>query len=557
VGWVVAVRAPAFRFAPGLSLQYIGSFPVQTALFVDGALAGATSDWKDDPLTAELLDWLPTALPYALPGRERVLVIGAGGGTEVWSAAAHGAREVTALELSPDIVELARRAPPPPGARSARVDWVTGDARSYLERSALRFDLVTVGPSGGPGTSAAGVHALSENFLHTVEAYATYLAHLGPDGVLAVTGWLTVPPREAVRTILTTAAAVRRMAPTAVEGGLVVARGWGTATVLVKPSGFTGTELQALKGWARERRLDLDWYPGLDRPVSEFNFLTEPDLFTAARAAVAGPAAAAQFGDAYGFAVAPVRDERPYPHHFLRPASLGTFIREARSSWLPFAEWGYVALAATLAQSAVLAALLLLVPAAAGVRRPPGLSRLLTYFGALGLGYLAAELAVIQTLGLLLGHPVYAVAATLVAFLVCSGAGSTWSDRVPSASGRIALALAAGVLVLLAVGLVTLVHLAQPAPWAVRLGLALVACLLPATLMGMAFPLGLRLLVAGERSRLAWAWAANGFASVVAAPLAALVALELGSRAVLVLAAGAYGVAWLAFPAARADRSTA
>jgi hypothetical protein len=162
----------------------------------------------------------------------------------------------------------------------------------------------------------------------------------------------------------------------------------------------------------------------------------------------------------------------------------------------------------------------------------------------------------IQTLGLLLGHPVYAVAATLVAFLVCSGAGSSWSDRVPSRSGRMALALVTGVLLLLAAGLLTLVHLAQPAPWPVRLGLALLACLPAATMMGMAFPLGLRRLVAGERSRLAWAWAANGFASVVAAPLAALVALELGSRAVLALAAGAYGVAWLAFPAARTDRST-
>ncbi|MGH7525784.1 MAG: SAM-dependent methyltransferase, partial [Gemmatimonadales bacterium] len=451
------------------------------------------------------------------------------------------------LELSPDLVELARRAAPPPGTGFARVEWVTGDARSYLERSPDQFDLVTLGPSGGLGHSAAGVHALSEDFLHTVEAYAGYLDHLDPDGVLAITSWLTVPPREAVRTLLTAATALRGRTPTAVERGLVVARSGGTVTVLVKPSGFRVAEVRALRAWARERRLDLDWYPGLGRPTSEFNFLAEPYLFRAARAAVAGPEPAAQFAERYPFAVAPVGDERPYPHHFLRPGSLGAFIREARGSWLPFAEWGYVALAATLVQSGVLAALLILTPAAWRARRPPGLGRLLGFFGALGLGYLAAELAVIQTLGLLLGHPVYAVAAALVSFLVCSGIGSIWSDRVQPASGRWVLALVVGLLVLLAAALLDLAHLAQPVPWPMRAGLALVVCLPPAMLMGMPFPLGLRALVAGDQSRLAWAWAANGFASVVAAPLAALIALELGSRALLAVAAGAYAVAWLAY----------
>jgi hypothetical protein len=64
-----------------------------------------------------------------------------------------------------------------------------------------------------------------------------------------------------------------------------------------------------------------------------------------------------------------------------------------------------------------------------------------------------------------------------------------------------------------------------------------------AFLMGMPFPLGIRTVARGDSRRMAWAWAANGFASVTSAPLAALVALELGASAVLVAAAAAYGVA--------------
>jgi hypothetical protein len=61
--------------------------------------------------------------------------------------------------------------------------------------------------------------------------------------------------------------------------------------------------------------------------------------------------------------------------------------------------------------------------------------------------------------------------------------------------------------------------------------------------MGMPFPLGLRRLAADDTAGVAWAWAANGFASVVAAPLAVLIALELGSGAVFGVAAAAYAMA--------------
>ncbi len=75
-------------------------------------------------------------------------------------------------------------------------------------------------------------------------------------------------------------------------------------------------------------------------------------------------------------------------------------------------------------------------------------------------------------------------------------------------------------------------------------GFAILAPL--AFVMGLPFPLGLRRLAAGDGRRVAWAWAANGFASVVAAPLAALIALEAGSRWLLWCAAGGYALAaWL------------
>jgi hypothetical protein len=558
LGWVVAVEAEAFRHAPGLSLAFVGAFPRQTALFVDAELAGSSSVW-DSEGAREILRWLPSAAPYAVGRRNEVLVLGAGGGEEVRSAVANGARRVKAVELNRELARLGGW----DAERSSRdvepeVEWVFGDARGFVARSPERFDLVTIGASLAFGTSSGGVHALNEDFLHTVEAYSQYLDLLSSDGILAITRWVTVPPRASVRVILTAAEALRRRAPESVAGGLVVMRSWATATVLVKPSGFSDREVEALAAWATERRFDLDWYPGLAAPKPGYNILEPPVLFEAAVAAVADEGGAADFARSYTFGVEPVDDARPYPHHFLRAGSIREFMSRDRGSWLAFAEWGYVTMFATLAQSIVVAGLLMLVPALArgggGGRRQWG--SLIGYFAAIGFAYLAAEVAAIQQLSLLLGHPVYAVAAVLTAFLISSGVGSAWSDRLRIDRLLWVAVAPTALLVGYSAALLSFVHLLQPVQLALRAAAGLLVLVPLAFLMGLPFPMGLRSIAGMETEGAAWAWAANGFASVVATPLAALIALEFGSQMLFLSAAVGYALA-AAFGHGRAKRVTA
>ena len=543
LGWVVAVEAPAQRYAPGLSLRYEGAFPRQTGIFVDGELTSALVRPDAGEETSAFVDWIPTALPFAMGDRRRVLILGAGGGSEVFSAAAHGAESVVAVEIHPDVVRLAEK------IETGRtvVHWIVGDARRYVVQTDQQFDLITLGSVGGFGAAAAGLHALGADFLHTVDAYVDYLHRLAPGGVLAITRWISVPPRETVRMVLTAADALRRVAPGTARDGLFVARSWATVTVMAKPAGFTAGEVDALNSWAQQREFDVDWHGGLEQPTSHFHLLEEPVLFAAATAGTSGRRTAARFAAEYPFDVRPVSDARPYPHHFLRPGAVGAFIQSNRGTWLPFAEWGFVALIATLAQSVVLAALLTLGPAVLATRRTRSAFSvsLAGYFGAIGLAYLAAEVAVIHQLSLWLGHPVYAVAAGLAVFLIGSGAGSAWSDRLEVQRGWFAPAAAGVLLLLFAAVLLQLGHLLQPMPFPIRAvaGIAVVGPL--AFVMGLPFPMGLRLLARGETTRIAWAWATNGFASVVAAPLAALIALELGSPAVFVMAAMSYAGAML------------
>jgi hypothetical protein len=539
-GVVTAVTAPAFRFAPGLSLAYTGRVPRQTGLFLDGEVSGAIPSTSGSPGATAILDWLPSAAPYVIRNG-RVLVIGPGGRLEVDNALAHGAAYLTVVEPIRDLAALAAG-----GIDSTvvRATWLTTQPRTVLAVAPLAFDVITIGPSGGLGGDAAGLHALDADFLHTVEAYGACLDALAPGGVLSITRWLSVPPRGSIRTLLTAVEALRRRGWSTARGRILGIRSWGTLTLLVKPDGFDDDELATLALWSSERLFDLE-RPGLRLGIARFHQSSDSALDNVWNAVDRGPGAVDAFLATYPFDVHPVTDARPYPQHYLSARAIPVLLGSEGGDWLPFAEWGYVTALATLAMSVVVGSMLLLGPAALPhtVRRAPPL-RTITYFGAIGIGFMLAEIAAIQVVGLLLGHPVYAVSAVLGALLVGSGFGSMFSDRLQGPGVASVLAVAAGA-ACMAVFLLPTAQSLQPAPTFLRWAVAAAVVLPLGFLMGQPFPLGLRALAARDRSRVAWAWAANGVASVVAEPIASLVAIDWGTPVLLGGGAGAYVVAAL------------
>jgi hypothetical protein len=580
VGWSAAIRAPAFRHAPGLSLAFTGELPPQIALFVDGATVGAATDWRGDTTAVAFLRWLPSAAAYVGSPPRAALVLGSGDGLEVLAALSHGAREVTAVELNEPLAALANAVLPPASRAYSdpRVRLVTGDIRAFVARSRETFDLIIVPIGGGLSGTTAALHGVGEDYLNTVEAYATYLARLAPRGTLALTRWADTPPRDNVKVLLTAAAALRRHGITRVGESVVVLRSWASMTLLVRPAGFSESDLAGLTTFARDRLFDIDWpegllpavhdalpgapeagppatagilpgdVPGADSPGASV-------LSRAVHAAAVGEREAKAFAHAYAFDISPATDDRPYFGRFLRLSSVGALLGSPRGAWLPFVEWGYLALLVTLLQSAAIAALLTLLPVLLLTRasrrgshatlapdddRLPlaKLMRVGVYFGAIGGAYLFIEIAMIQKLTLLLGHPVYAAAAVLALFLALSGVGSLWSDRVqPSAAAGAAVGVALVALVV-ALALDASARI-QPLAFPGRLAASLLLLAPLAFCMGMPFPLGLRGHARGHAA-LAWAWAVNGFASVIAASLAALVAMEIGTRALLLCGAALY-----------------
>jgi hypothetical protein len=215
-------------------------------------------------------------------------------------------------------------------------------------------------------------------------------------------------------------------------------------------------------------------------------------------------------------------------------------------TWQPFGGSGYLLVILLLLVSLVVAGALVAVALRASRRHAPrapaGRGRVLAYFALVGLAYMLLEMPLAQHLILYLGQPARAYALTLTTLLLASGLGSLLAPRV---SLRWALP-ALGVAALVAGPLVGwLAHRTLGWPLPARMTSAAV-CLAPlGLLMGLPFAGGLRRLGRSLGGALPWVWAANGGASVVGAILAAVLALSVGLRAVVMLSGACYLAAWL------------
>ncbi|HVT44607.1 MAG TPA: SAM-dependent methyltransferase [Thermoanaerobaculia bacterium] len=561
---IVESEEVPFRFAPGLSLGFAGEIPKQIGVFSDASGMTPITRYDGTPESVSHLGEMTAAAAYRLrpspPGR--VAVLGAGGGSEVLSALIHGARAITAVELNPQTIDLMT-------GRYAefsghlytdpRVKVVTAEARQFLRESPDRWDLIQIALVDSFGASGAGLHALSASHLYTVEAIEEMLSRLAPEGLLVITRWMQLPPRGTVKLLATAIVALEQIGARPAEN-LALVRSWNTATLIVKRSAFNTEETAALRRFAETRSFDVDYAPGLQRSeTNRYNILDESYLYDSASALLAGGAAREELYDRYKFYVRPATDERPYFSHFFKWRVLPELVQLRGRGGMPLIEWGYLILIAALLQALIASVALIILPLvligrrsrepARATRTLTSRSRLILYFGSIGLAFLFVEIAFIERLTLFLGHPLFAITVVLASFLFFAGMGSGVSSRLPGTvrpgvgvTGALPLLVAIIALIELLLMRILVDHgLALPSITKIVASVALVAPL--ALVMGMPFPLGLRDLSRHDPAAIPWAWAINGTASVLSSICATLLAIHFGFSTVIVAAAVLYAVA--------------
>ncbi len=484
--------------------------------------AGASGPYQRDIST----------LAYRVAQAPKVAIIGSGGGMDVQNALALGARHVTCVEINPIIIDLVTtRYREHVGAifEDPRVSLVRDEGRSFIERTRDAFDVVQLTLIDTWAAGASGAYSLTENYLYTTDAFRAYLDRLTPDGMLAITRWYYEAPRLAT---LGRAALESMGVAEPQRCALVIERGISTA-FLLKRRPFTPAEVASARAFAAEIGADVLYDPTRPGMESFYDvFFAQPDP--------------AELLAAMPERLDPVGDDDPFFFLMARWSNidLGALSRVPRSS--TFLEplvvpVGQIALAAALVVGAVLSVTLLAIALASRTVPHSGRWRWLTYFLGLGLAFIIVEVVLMQRFALFLGHPTYSVTVVLFAILLFSGLGSAWSGRRSGALAHVARPVA----IALPIAIVFLTFVVPPLTSAligmslpIRLAIATLVIAPVAFCMGMPFPIGIRAAAAEDSGLVAWAWAANGCASVIGSVAAVLGAIT-WSFSVMLLVAGA------------------
>jgi hypothetical protein len=528
-GQVHLVEAPVLRSASGVSLNWAGEMPHTPAVFINGDGIGSLplKAGSDSPRDASTF-----ALPYALGTPRNVLVLNAGTGVDVAQAIGRGAERVVAVEPHKPLVDLLRSAAPATFGRvfnDPRVSWQSIAPRTWLARDRQEYDLIILPSIGGVGGNA-GLFALHEQPLLTREALQLAWRKLSPQGLLVVTTWVDYPVRNPLRLLTTLVETLQEAGVTTPEDRIAAVRSWGTLTFCIKRTPFSSAELVEIRSFAKRWAFDPALLPDL-RPDERQNYNRLQDVFTPERA---------QLYDDYAFRVWPVDDDQPFFSQFLRWNRLDMLIGLYGQRTMPFLELGMLVAGLAAITLSLLAALLILLPLT-GLPRGEGRRwQTLLYFGGLGAGYMWTELALIHHFVFYLGQPVYSAALVVAVLLIGSAAGSALTERFTSCRPWRLAAAVSGTLLLYALLLGPLLQATLPLSMSGRVILAILLLAPASVVMGMPFPLGLKLLSHVRRDQVPWAWGINGCLSVVGAAFATIIAVEIGYSLLLLLAAGAY-----------------
>ena len=499
------------------------------------------------------------ALPYLLIPKANVALAGASGGFRVAEVRRLGATRIRVLEPEPTLYEALRQGLGPSPALPAPPGVVIAKASPVSTSTGADYDIIDLS-SDFLDTAEVNVSAFSR------EAIAGYLGNLAPGGMVSIPVSIRDFPVYALRMLATVRAALLSVGITDPAAHVVAYRSAWNVRILVSRDAWSAERVAAIKKFADDRSFDMVWYPSMDVAASKAGIYNDlPAVsFDAGEVESGGPddsiadeAEAVLSGlpspSREQFNLSPITLDKPFFYAVLRLDRLGTILK--RLEILPQAEVGALVNLAVLAQAVVIAVLVLLVPLAAPgrVRTPAaGMLRAVVYFPVLALGFLFIEIYLIEKASFWLTDRTSGFALVLTGMLMFSGLGSLLSARFAAVPGWGILCVAGVVIawcVAAAVLLEPTILGTMDWPYAGRVGLLILVVAPVSVALGMPFPLGLT--QTGSGGFLPWAWGLNGAFSVVATPLANLIAREAGFTWVLFLSAILYGVAAVTFPAIR------
>jgi len=513
--------------------------PRHKRIFIDGAACtGMVLNPSEDPppYDPEKEALIPHRTPYRLDRNfDDVLVIGSGGGADVWNALRAGARRVDAVEINPTTCAIVQNE-----YREANnnlffrpgVTLYNSEGRSFVRSTDAQYDVIMINAIDTFAALSSGAYMLSENYLYTVDAILDYLDRLKPEGMLCITRWDYAGETPRLFAIMLEALYERGYAEP--EKHVVSAsRDFWTA-VMISPNAFSEEEIARLKDDAANHEAAY-YYP---LPATEQSTPFQKDLNAYAEARRTGMQEA--FFSQYNYNIRPVYDDSPFFFHYEKLTNLMAVLREKGLPDFVRGHWpSFMLTLLLILLSAALFVFIFLPLMVRGRSKMRGFARWLLYFCLLGFSFIFVEICLMQRFSLLLGSPARSLAWVLAALLLSAGVGSYLRDKW-SIPLEVALAMLAIILLVVAFYYPLLVRGLLGYPSWMRQAMTVLLVVPAGFFMGMPFPSGLRLVSEKSADAVPWMWGVNGGATVLGSVLAIFLAIHIGFTAVLLTAAAGY-----------------
>ena len=528
------VESPYIRFAPGLSLRYQESILPQEATFRDGGHQLVLYP-PDSPDSTRFSEFTISFSGYEIrSGASKALVFLRGGGTSIPCVLTSNIQEATIVIEHPSLSEILSERYP--------VKVVRQSPRAFISQTSEQFDIIQL---ENWGAAIPGSAALDQEHLFTTDAFLQYLRHLTPEGVVVISRRLLLPPADSLRLWASAYEGLKRLGTGNPADHLAILRNWDTFTLLVFKQPLQYTTAAALKDFAEKLNFDLVFLPRMTPDLANrFNKFDAPYHFIEVDrlAAAYRRGQEISFFKSYLLDVKPQSDNRPFPGRYLKWPKIKSLYQTLGSRLYTLLMSGEFVVLVVLIEALVVSGFLLILPLVF-VRRNQSKTTMSQafYFLGIGAGFMFIELFFIKKYILLFDEPVISFSLVVCGILIFSSLGGAWGQKKDKSVLKKALPMLVAILLLVLLVLDPIMGYLLGLKDIWRYVWALMLLFPIGFLMGLPFTIGMRDLLASTTQR-AYAWSANGCASVITAIVSAQIALIFGIASILTCAIAAYVV---------------
>ncbi len=507
----------------------------QKTLVIDSAAATVITKNDFPIMFLHHLTYDITNLAHFVVDNGKIAVIGVGGGRDILSALQFKQKEVWGIEINKRILEAITKQYANytyPFKSFKNVHLVNDEARSFIERTPQKFDMIQASLIDSWAATTAGAFVLTENSLYTVEAWDIFLKKLTKKGVITMSRWYYKKrPGELLRLTNLAVQALKNygiknpkkhilLASTTFSGtGLGLPADFGTGTIIVSKREFPKKMIDRFLSTCDRFGFTVLLSAGAKKERNEFALLLDSKLRK-------------RFVDSYPLNITPPTDNSPFFFNMLKPLSILTYHNISSQGPLSTNLKAVSNLIILFFIVLFLSILMIIYPLwkhFGNMNAKSFLNAPVFYFFSIGTGFMLIEISLIQKFTVFLGHPSYSLVVVLFTILLFTGIGSFISGFLRKKLNKITL-FALIILTISIVGGINMFLLPEFSSnsLAIRILYSFITMALAGTVLGIPFPTGMSSLNKQNEEKAAWFWGINGASSVISSVLAVMLSLFVG-----------------------------